>query len=95
MPENELAVGVAITVYCLSFKFKLTEWLYQSIRGLCFANQNIPKITGLFNLGTTQNLTATGVVSGENYIKKMAIFQEITLDLLESLTCKGLPTASP
>ena len=58
--------------------------------GLNFANQDMPKITGWFNLGTTQNSTATGVVPGANYIKKMAICKEIMLDLSASLTCKGL-----
>ena len=50
----------------------------------------MPKITGWLNLGTTQNSSATGVVPGENYTKLMAIFDEITLDLSASLTCRGL-----
>ena len=50
----------------------------------------MPKITGWFNLGTTRNSTATGVVPRENYTKRMEIFDEITLDLSASLTCKGL-----
>ena len=53
-------------------------------------NQDMPKITGWFNLEITQNSTATGLVPGENCTKNMAIYEEITLDLCENLTCKGL-----
>ena len=90
MLENESTVHAAITVCCLASKSKLTEWLCQSIWGLNSANQDIPKITGWFNLGTTRNSTATGVVLGTNYTKKMAICDKITLDLLVSLTYRGL-----
>ena len=74
----------------MSSKSNWTEWLCQSIWGLNSANQDMPKITGWFNLGTTRNSTATGVVPGANYTKRMAICDEITLDLSASLTCRGL-----
>ena len=90
MPENESAACGAITVCCSSSKSNRTEWLCQSIWGLNYANQDMPKITGWFNLGTTRNSTATGVVPGANCTKRMAIYDEITLDLSASLTCKGL-----
>ena len=50
----------------------------------------MPKITGWFNLGTTQNWTATGVVPVTNYIKRMAICGDVIIYLSASLTCKGL-----
>ena len=69
---------------------QLTEYLCQSIWGLNSANQDMLNITGWFNLGTTQNSIATGVVPGTNYIKRMAICEKKILDLSTSLTCKGL-----
>ena len=90
MPENELAALVVITVYYSVSKSKLIEQLCQSIWGLNSVNQDIPKIIGWFNLGTIRNTTATGVVPGANYTKRVAICEETTVDLSVSLTCKGL-----
>ena len=55
MPGNEYAESIAITIWHSTYKYKVVEWLYQSIWGLNSANQDILKITGWFSLGTTQN----------------------------------------
>ena len=69
MPENESEELEARTVCCFASKSNQKEKICQSIWGLNFANQYMPKITGWLYLGNTRNLTATGVFPGVNYTK--------------------------
>ena len=70
MPKKESVGYVEIIVCYSTYKSNWTKSLLQSIWEWNYANQDMPKITGWFNLGTTQNSTIAGVVPGADHKKE-------------------------